>query len=51
MKGLKLRTPPELQIQASMEALGASVQAPPQYWRSQPSGNRGLFGEASSGQR
>jgi 2,4-dienoyl-CoA reductase-like NADH-dependent reductase (Old Yellow Enzyme family) len=31
--------------------LGASVQAPPQYWRSQPSGNRGLFGEASSGQR
>ncbi len=27
IKGLKLRTPPELQIQASMEALGASVQA------------------------
>jgi tripartite ATP-independent transporter DctP family solute receptor len=27
MKGLKLRTPPELQIQASMEALGAVVQA------------------------
>src|SRR5690348_16594064 len=27
MKGLKLRTPPELQIQASMEALGATVQA------------------------
>ena len=27
VKGLKLRTPPELQIQASMEALGASVQA------------------------
>jgi len=26
-KGLKLRTPPELQIQASMEALGATVQA------------------------
>jgi TRAP-type transport system periplasmic protein len=26
-KGLKLRTPPELQIQAAMEALGASVQA------------------------
>ncbi len=26
-KGLKLRTPPELQIQASMEALGAVVQA------------------------
>src|SRR5271166_5494951 len=26
-KGLKLRTPPELQIQASMEALGAIVQA------------------------
>jgi len=27
LKGLKLRTPPELQIQASMEALGAVVQA------------------------
>ena len=27
VKGLKIRTPPELQIQASMEALGASVQA------------------------
>ena len=27
MKGLKIRTPPELQIQASMEALGANVQA------------------------
>ena len=27
VKGLKLRTPPELQIQASMEALGAMVQA------------------------
>jgi len=27
VKGLKLRTPPELQIQASMEALGATVQA------------------------
>ena len=27
IKGLKLRTPPELQIQASMEALGAIVQA------------------------
>jgi TRAP-type transport system periplasmic protein len=27
LKGLKLRTPPELQIQASMEALGAIVQA------------------------
>ncbi len=26
-KGLKIRTPPELQIQASMEALGATVQA------------------------
>jgi len=26
IKGLKLRTPPELQIQASMEALGATVQ-------------------------
>jgi TRAP-type transport system periplasmic protein len=27
LKGLKLRTPPELQIQAAMEALGANVQA------------------------
>jgi tripartite ATP-independent transporter DctP family solute receptor len=27
VKGLKIRTPPELQIQASMEALGAIVQA------------------------
>jgi TRAP-type C4-dicarboxylate transport system substrate-binding protein len=27
VRGLKLRTPPELQIQASMEALGAIVQA------------------------
>ncbi|HZP76094.1 MAG TPA: TRAP transporter substrate-binding protein [Pseudolabrys sp.] len=27
VKGLKLRTPPEIQIQASMEALGATVQA------------------------
>jgi tripartite ATP-independent transporter DctP family solute receptor len=27
VKGLKVRTPPELQIQASMEALGATVQA------------------------
>jgi tripartite ATP-independent transporter DctP family solute receptor len=27
LKGLKIRTPPELQIQASMEALGAIVQA------------------------
>jgi TRAP-type transport system periplasmic protein len=27
VKGLRLRTPPELQIQASMEALGATVQA------------------------
>ena len=27
VKGLKLRTPPELQTQASMEALGATVQA------------------------
>jgi len=26
-KGLKLRTPPELQIQASLQALGATVQA------------------------
>ena len=29
MKGLKIRTPPELQIQASMEALGAVVQLSP----------------------
>lgn len=27
MKGLKIRTPPELQIQVAMEALGATVQA------------------------
>lgn len=27
MKGLKIRTPPELQIQAAMEGLGATVQA------------------------
>jgi tripartite ATP-independent transporter DctP family solute receptor len=27
VKGLKLRTPPEIQIQASLEALGATVQA------------------------
>lgn len=27
MKGLKIRTPPEIQIQAAMEALGAQVQA------------------------
>jgi 2,4-dienoyl-CoA reductase-like NADH-dependent reductase (Old Yellow Enzyme family) len=32
--------------------LGASVFAPPQYWRSQPSGLRELFGvEALSGSR
>jgi 2,4-dienoyl-CoA reductase-like NADH-dependent reductase (Old Yellow Enzyme family) len=32
--------------------LGASVQAPPQYWRSQPSSLKGLFGErAASGSR
>jgi 2,4-dienoyl-CoA reductase-like NADH-dependent reductase (Old Yellow Enzyme family) len=31
--------------------LGASVDAPPQYWRSQPSDQKGLFGEAASGAR
>ena len=28
--------------------LGASVEGPPQYWRSQPGGLRGLFGEAAA---
>jgi 2,4-dienoyl-CoA reductase-like NADH-dependent reductase (Old Yellow Enzyme family) len=31
--------------------LGATVDAPPQYWRSQPSDLKGLFGEAVSGTR
>jgi 2,4-dienoyl-CoA reductase-like NADH-dependent reductase (Old Yellow Enzyme family) len=31
--------------------LHASVEAPPQYWRSQPQGLRNLFGDAASGQR
>jgi 2,4-dienoyl-CoA reductase-like NADH-dependent reductase (Old Yellow Enzyme family) len=31
--------------------LGASVDAPPQYWRSQPRGLNGLFGGARIGQR
>ncbi len=31
--------------------LGASVDAPPQYWRSEPRDHRGLFGDASHGQR
>jgi 2,4-dienoyl-CoA reductase-like NADH-dependent reductase (Old Yellow Enzyme family) len=31
--------------------LGASVEAPPQYWRSQPNEQRKLFGEAASGVR
>jgi 2,4-dienoyl-CoA reductase-like NADH-dependent reductase (Old Yellow Enzyme family) len=31
--------------------LNASVDAPPQYWRSQPQGLRNLFREATSGQR
>ena len=31
--------------------LGAQVQAPPQYWRSQPRGLQGLFGDARIGQR
>ena len=32
-------------------ALGATVDAPPQYWRSQPHGLKNLFGEAPLGQR
>lgn len=32
-------------------ALGASVNAPKQYWRSQPAAHKGLFGEAKTGQR
>lgn len=31
--------------------LGAQVDAPPQYWRSQPRGLNGLFGDAKIGQR
>ena len=31
--------------------LGAQVEAPPQYWRSQPRGMKALFGEAKIGQR
>ena len=36
---------------AAAAQLGAQVQAPPQYWRSQPRGAKGLFGEAKMGQR
>lgn len=28
--------------------LGGAVEAPPQYWRSQPSNLKGLFGEAAA---
>jgi 2,4-dienoyl-CoA reductase-like NADH-dependent reductase (Old Yellow Enzyme family) len=31
--------------------LNATVEAPPQYWRSQPQGLRNLFGEVASGVR
>ncbi|HEX2790445.1 MAG TPA: NADH:flavin oxidoreductase/NADH oxidase [Steroidobacteraceae bacterium] len=31
--------------------LNATVEAPPQYWRSQPQGLRNLFGDVASGQR
>lgn len=31
--------------------LGGQVQAPPQYWRSQPRGRAGLFGDVRIGQR
>ena len=31
--------------------LGGSVSAPPQYWRSQPSTQKALFGETSFGAR
>lgn len=31
--------------------LGATVEAPPQYWRSQPHGLEGLFGDVASGLR
>ena len=32
-------------------ALNATVAAPPQYWRSQPSDHKGLFGQTTLGQR
>jgi len=31
--------------------LGGTVQAPRQYWRSEPQGHRGMFGETAHGQR
>ncbi|MGB7183343.1 MAG: NADH:flavin oxidoreductase/NADH oxidase [Burkholderiaceae bacterium] len=31
--------------------LGATVDAPPQYWRCEPHGTKGLFGETKTGQR
>ena len=31
--------------------LGATVEAPPQYWRSQPRGMAGLFGDVRIGMR
>ena len=31
--------------------LGATVEAPPQYWRSQPRDQKALFGETTLGQR
>jgi 2,4-dienoyl-CoA reductase-like NADH-dependent reductase (Old Yellow Enzyme family) len=31
--------------------LNATVEAPPQYWRSQPQGLKHLFGDVASGQR
>ncbi|HXZ07346.1 MAG TPA: oxidoreductase, partial [Paraburkholderia sp.] len=31
--------------------LGATVEAPPQYWRSQPREQKALFGETTLGQR
>ncbi|MFO1266074.1 MAG: NADH:flavin oxidoreductase/NADH oxidase [Rubrivivax sp.] len=36
---------------AAAAQLGAQVQAPPQYWRAQPRGAKGLFGEARMGLR
>jgi 2,4-dienoyl-CoA reductase-like NADH-dependent reductase (Old Yellow Enzyme family) len=36
---------------AAAAALGAQVQVPPQYWRSQPRGLTHLFGEAHTAQR
>ena len=32
-------------------ALGATVEAPPQYWRCQPQQHRGVFGDVKIGQR